>query len=126
MKKYILIEIATLFVISLLLAYDFFPALNSILYIPKALLILLFIGMVLFSFFIGQGKEKSTKEIPTRQIVFLVYTLALIIVFTAMGGTSQVGISLDSPALWIVVVISVIQIQRQWKKAAKQDRGDVG
>jgi hypothetical protein len=49
-------------------------------------------------------------------MVSMLYLLSLVVVFTVLGGVSQVGISLNSPILWIVIVISIYEIYAQNKK----------
>lgn len=43
------------------------------------------------------------------------YLFVLILVFTLIGGVSQVGLSLSSPVLWLVIAISVIELIREVK-----------
>lgn len=121
-KSTVLMEVAGLLVLTILLAYDFFPALNNVFYIPKGILLLLLATVLLLGLFSGRKQVRNAKESLVRHVVTLVYLLLIITVFTLMGGTSQVGISMESPTLWIIVAISLIQIQRQWRKAATVDR----
>lgn len=115
-KSNVLYEVVTLLVITILLAYDYFPALNTIFYIPKLWMFFALAAILIISFFVNQRYEESAKQLLIRHVVVLIYSLLLLSIFTLMGGSSQAGISLDSPALWIVVVIGIFQINRQRKK----------
>ncbi|MFC4411788.1 hypothetical protein ACFOZY_15465 [Chungangia koreensis] len=115
-----LYEIATLLVITILLAYDYFPALYSIFYLPKPWMFFALAAILIISFFVNRRYEESAKQLLIRHVVVLVYSLLLLSIFTLIGGSSQVGISLDNPALWIVVVIGILQINRQRKKLNDQ------
>jgi FtsH-binding integral membrane protein len=121
-KSNVLYEVATLLVITILLAYDFFPALNTIFYIPKPWMLLALATILIISSFVNRRYEQSAKQLLIRHIVVLVYSLLLLSIFTLMGGSSQVGISLAHPALWIVVAFSLIQINRQRKKMNDQGK----
>ena len=49
-------------------------------------------------------------------MVSMLYLFLLVVAFTVLGGISQVGISLNNPGLWIVIVISIYEIYEQIKK----------
>jgi len=99
-----------------LLAYDFFPDLLEFFYLPKSILFALLIIIVIFSIFANRFQKDDSRIILLWQIVSTLYLLSLIVVFTVLGGISQVGISLKSPVLWIVIGISIYEIYKQNKK----------
>lgn len=103
--------------VTLLLAYDFFPEVNGFLQLPKPLFIGLFLLTLFSGFFINQlQKVPSPKSDLLWQTILSSYLLLLIIVFTLLGGASQVGISLSNPVLWIVLLITFFDISKQYKK----------
>lgn len=107
----------TLISITLLMVYDFFPELNGFIQIPKPV----FIGLVLLILFSGfflnrNNSESSPKSDLIRQVILTSYLIILIVVFTLLGGISQVGISLSNPFLWIVLMITVYEHMKQYKK----------
>ena len=108
----------TLIAMTLLIVYDFFPKLNGFIQIPKPV----FIGFVLLTLFSGiffnrnNKSESSVKSDLIRQVIFTSYLIVLILVFTLLGGNSQVGISLSNPFLWIALMITVYDHMKQYKK----------
>lgn len=113
-------------ILILLIIYDFFPGLNLSVYIPKPILIGLMLLTVLISIFRnGFQKDQFTQENLKRQIITVGYLFALIIILTLAGGVSQVGISLMNPFLWIVLVISIFDIGKGYKRVrASQHRSE--
>ncbi len=102
--------------LTLLMVYDFFPNLNQILYIPKPVLIGLLLVILLVGFFINRiQKDDSPRSSFWWQVAITSYLLILLVVFTLFGGISQVGISLSSPVIWILLVISVFDILKEYK-----------
>lgn len=81
-KSTVLMEVAGLLVLTILLAYDFFPALNNVFYIPKGILLLLLATVLLLGLFSGRKQVRNAKESLVRHVVTLVYLLLIITVFT--------------------------------------------
>ncbi|MBU0906233.1 MAG: hypothetical protein KKF57_13655 [Firmicutes bacterium] len=115
-KTNIFIIVLMLLTMTTLLAYDFFPDLLEFFYLPKSILFALLIIIVIFSIFANRFQKDDSRIILLWQIVSTLYLLSLIVVFTVLGGISQVGISLKSPVLWIVIGISIYEIYKQNKK----------
>ena len=115
-KTNVFIIVLILFTMTILLAYDFFPDLLEFFYLPKSILFALLIIIVIFSIFANRFQKDDSRIILFWQIVSTSYLLSLIVVFTVLGGISQVGISLKSPVLWIVIGISIYEIYKQNKK----------
>ena len=102
--------------LTLLMAYDFFPSFSSLLSVPKPILIGLLLLILLVGFLINRiQKDVSPKISFWCQVVFSSYLLVLLFVFTLFGGISQVGISLSSPVVWILLVISFFEIIKEYK-----------
>ncbi|WP_025783473.1 hypothetical protein [Sporosarcina sp. D27] len=103
--------------VALLMAYDFFPKINDLLSIPKPivnvfLLLILFVGFYTTPLL----KDHTLRSNFLWGAATVIYLMGLIIVFTILGGNSQVGLSLTSPALWLVLAISVFELYREYKK----------
>lgn len=117
MKKLNLsLMLVMLFAMTVLLAYDFFSTFNNLIIIPKTLLITLIIIIVLVSIFSNRMQKEDSIEILRYEIITLLYLFMLVVLFTILGGSSQVGITLRNPVLWIVIAISVFEIFQQQKK----------
>lgn len=106
-----------LLAMTVLIAYDFFPTFNNLIIIPKSLLITLIIIIVLVSIFLNRTQKEESIEILHYQFITLLYLFMLIVLFTILGGSSQVGITLRNPATWFVIAISVFEIFQQKKRA---------
>ncbi|PIC81912.1 hypothetical protein [Sporosarcina sp. P1] len=103
--------------ITVLLAYDFFSNFNELFYIPKLLFIGLILLILLGGFFENRYlKNESLKYGYLFQIAFTSYLLTVLIVFTLLGGVSQVGISLSSPVVWILLIITFYDIRKEYKE----------
>lgn len=105
-----------LLAMTVLLAYDFFSPFNNLIIIPKPLLITLIIIIVLASIFSNRIQKEDSMEILRYQIITLLYLFMLVVLFTILGGSSHIGITLRNPLLWIVIAISVFEIFQQKKK----------
>ncbi|WP_432355817.1 hypothetical protein [Sporosarcina sp. A2] len=106
-----------LFFITVIMAYDFFPKLNNLVSIPQPVVIGLIVLSLLLGFFVTRLQKDNSPRVKFMwQVAFMSYLVGLIIVFTLLGGVSQVGISVSSPALWIVLAISVGEILHEYKK----------
>lgn len=101
--------IIALAALTLLLIYDFFPKLISFINIPKSILIVLILVITLIGLFMNRPQKEDVPRFnPLWQIIVLAYFIALIMIFTLIGGISQVGLSLTTPFLWIMFFISII------------------
>ncbi|WOV82977.1 hypothetical protein PGH26_08470 [Sporosarcina jeotgali] len=108
--------------ITALMAYDFFPQLSELLFVPKPLIIMLLLLILFSGYFVTRLQHDGSQKFKFLwQVAFTTYLLALLIGFTLLGGVSQVGISLSSPALWIVLVISLFEIYQEYKKLPPAD-----
>lgn len=116
--KELYVMIFILIPLTLLMVYDFFPKLNGFLFLPKPMLIGLLLLIVSLGFFTKHfQKEKSAQSSFWWNVSLVSYLLSLIVLFTLLGGNSQVGISLSNPVLWIVVALTVFEMRKEYKKA---------
>lgn len=120
MKRKIL-SVSVLVILTLLIIYDYFPQLIYFLHIPKSVLVGLLLLTIIIGIFMNYlQKEVSSKSTLSWQVTTILYLLALISILTLLGGTSQVGISLSNPVLWIVLLISVFELVREYKKVKER------
>ena len=117
MKKVnVFIIVLMLLSMTSLLAYDFFPDLIDFIYLPKSLVVALLIIIVIFSILSNRFQKDNSRLILLWQLVSMLYLFLLVVAFTVLGGISQVGISLNNPVLWVVILISIYEIYEQSKK----------
>lgn len=110
--------IVTVF-ISLLLAYDYFSVFNEVFYIPIYAIMGIFACIVIFSIFIE--RKTNTNNSLKWQLFIVIYITALMGVFSLMGGKSVVGLSLTNKFVWIVIIISLMEMFFKWKNLDKQN-----
>lgn len=103
-------------IMTVLLAYDFFPDLLTYRVLPEILVLLVLLVLVSVSIFYNRLKIDDSKEILVWQLTSTCYLFLVIVIFTMLGGASQVGISLSNPILWLVLAVSTIEIYQQKKK----------
>lgn len=103
--------------ITVLLAYDFFPKFNEMFHIPKPLFIGLILLILLGGFLENRYlKDESPKYGFLFQIALTFYLLTVLSIFTLVGGVSQVGISLSSPVVWILLIITLYDSRKEYRK----------
>ncbi|MDF2067465.1 hypothetical protein [Bacillus sp. Cr_A10] len=121
MKKLnLLLMLIFLLSVTVLLTYDFFPMYTNLVDIPKRLLISLIIVIVIISIFTrNKNQKKDSKTILRFQTLLFIYLVGLIVLFTILGGTSQIGLNLQNPVLWVVIVISILGILKQRQKVRR-------
>lgn len=112
--KYITLLLALCFTI--LFAYDYFPAAQQIVKLPVSLLVILMIGLMLISLLFSKNKNLDKKSVLKWKVWVTAYIILLMIVFTALGGHSQSGISFNNTFFWLVMLIAVMDIFSDWKK----------
>lgn len=114
MKNSYLISMGfTILLITLLMAYDFFPRFQDLFYIPKVIIIGLLLLVLLFG---GIRKGDAPKMNFWWQMILVSYLLGLMIIFTLFGGTSQVGLSLSSPVIWVLLIFSSWGLIKEYNK----------
>lgn len=115
-KRWLLMAGLTVLPLTLLIAYDFFPTLNDSLHIAKPVFFTMLLVILLAGFFSHRLEKNQSPKIGFWWQIFIMgYLLLLLVVFSLMGGVSQVGLSLSSPVLWMVLLISVYQAIKEYK-----------
>ncbi|QCR34388.1 hypothetical protein C1N55_03035 [Lysinibacillus sp. SGAir0095] len=107
--------------ITLLFVYDFFPEVPFANAIPTGVLLILILGALLFRFVFKKHDATDIKKDIQWQIVLTLYILALLVLFPLLGGKSSSGISFESGALWVMILISVFEIYSKWKKVKRAE-----
>ena len=113
-----LTTITFIILLTLLLAYDYFPDLKKIIEIPRPVFISIFIGLVIVSLILNpknEGGKENRNELRWDFFIIL-YIIAVMIIFSLLGGTSSAGVSFSNVVFWIVLGISIIKLYFQWKK----------
>lgn len=113
-----MLHVAFMVFISLLLAYDYFSVLNEMFYILMLVFIGVLVCMVIFSTFFE--RRNNTSNSLKWQLFILLYITTLMGVFSLMGGKSTVGLSLTNKFIWIVIIISFIEMFFEWKRVDKK------
>ncbi|MES1040848.1 hypothetical protein [Peribacillus simplex] len=115
MKLKILLRIGIFLLFSFLIIFDYFPNIvfNAI---PKTTLTIGIISLAFIYIVINRGNTKESESSLILEAVFIFYTLVLIGVLTLMGGESIVGISLKTPILWIVLVLTLVDMTLRYRK----------
>lgn len=105
-----------LLAITLLFIYDYFPESLLAYKIPKSIVISAFVGIIMLSFLLKRYRNPDSKEILKWQLTSTIYILLLMSLFTALGGESVSGLSLDSELIWVVLLFSVYEMFARWRK----------
>ncbi|UOE56119.1 hypothetical protein LIT38_03785 [Bacillus sp. CMF12] len=110
------LELIIFLAFTLLFVCDYFPD-NPLAYkTPKNVVIILFVGLFLTSFFIKRYRDTNRELALKWQLCSIAYILFLMGLLTVFGGQSASGISFDNGFLWIGFLISSIEIFSNWKK----------
>jgi L-asparagine transporter-like permease len=98
-----LLEIVYLLCFAVLLYIDFFAHET-----PKWVVMVLF-GVIIVSILLSYipKREESAKRTGIFSFVTTLFLFLLVLIFDMMGGESNVGITLDHPIIWALVIISV-------------------
>lgn len=110
------LEFMILLAITLLFIYDYFPESLLAYKIPKSIVISAFVGIIMLSFLLKRYRNPDSKEILKWQLTSTIYILLLMSLFTALGGESVSGLSLDSELIWVVLLFSVYEMFARWRK----------
>lgn len=104
---------------TVLLAYDFFPELSSVVAIPNAIFILILLTLIIVSIIVGKAKGRTNKASLKWQLVTTLYIIFLVGLFTILGGESAVGISFTNRVFWVVFAVWLIDIIFRWRRENK-------
>ena len=114
------IEGLFLFSITVLLIYDYFPNVSLKERLTPTILLSLMFGTVVALFLLKSFREYTVKELFKSQLFTLVYLLFLLGVLKLAGGESTLGISFSHLGVWVVVIISLLQLVVLWKKLKRE------
>ena len=107
------------------LAMDYFPEVTGGAVGERAiftLIFLCFIAAVVAEVLLPRKKNKKISvPIFEHDLFFIMYVIALIALYTFLGGHSQIGLTIAHPVLWIFVVYAFIK----WNIDRKQDKEEV-
>lgn len=119
------LRISVLVIIAIGLAMDYFPGLTGGVVGSTAIFILIFlcfIGAVVAEILLPRKQNKKV-NVPLfeHDLFFILYVIALIALYTLLGGISQIGLTIAHPVLWVFVVYAVIK----WNLDRKHDKKEI-
>lgn len=100
---------------TILLLFDFFPGISEIVLVPKPILVGSLLVVYCAGIFLTPTKKEQKFDV-LWQVMYPLYLLLLLLIFTLLGGNSQSGISFSNPILWVVLLISALDIRKSYKK----------
>lgn len=116
-----ILKYLTFLLLTILLIDDYFPDAFPFLNISFSQWIVLAIIFAIFAFIDKKGSQKL--ELKERLFIN-VYLFGLIGILTLLGGDSSNALSYSNPVLWIILVIEVFGIRKEWKKKLKDENVD--
>lgn len=115
MNLKILLRIGIFLLFSFLMIFDYFP--HPVLKdIPKTVLTIGVVSLAVVYIVINRKTEKDCENSLIGEAVLIFYMLVLIGVLTVMGGKSTVGISLNNPMLWFVLLLTIVDMTVRYRK----------
>ncbi|MFC0472421.1 hypothetical protein ACFFHM_18525 [Halalkalibacter kiskunsagensis] len=120
------LRISVLVVIAIGLAMDYFPELIGGMignYVIFSIIGICFVAAVIAEILLPRKKgQKANVPLFEHDLFFIFYVIAVIGLYTFLGGQSQIGLSLAHPVLWIFVVYAFIKwnLERKQEKKAEQ------
>lgn len=120
----VLSTLAFLFGLTIILVIDYFPSMfprNSI-----YLAAILFVISIIISIYLEKRDKYKSKEVKIKQLILeiisLIFFISLVISLTLLGGkSSETNITISSPILWIVIIISIKQLYSHWVQLKSKD-----
>ncbi|WP_017729459.1 hypothetical protein [Halalkalibacterium ligniniphilum] len=67
-----------------------------------------------------EEKKKYALPIIENDLFLILYVIGLIALFTALGGRSQVGLTLTHPVIWVFVIYAMLK----WRVDKKQEKNE--
>ncbi|MGE7763022.1 hypothetical protein [Peribacillus sp. NPDC097895] len=125
MNMKILLRIGIFLLFSFLMIFDYFPHIifNDI---PKTVLTIGMISLAIVYIVINQKTEKNCETNSLiGEAAFIFYMFVLIGVLTLMGGKSTVGISLNNPILWFVLLLTIVDMTVRYRRKKNSNKGTV-
>ncbi|TDL88587.1 hypothetical protein E2R55_15480 [Vibrio vulnificus] len=102
-------------ILTLLLIHDFFPVFFLSDIVSPEVLLGIMIGLFLSVLF-KKDRHVDHGAKFKEQLFSTLYLLSLVVLLTALGGRSTIGISLKDVFLWIVLLLSCYHTFSYWKK----------
>lgn len=118
-------EIISMLLVTILLVNDYFPSLSISQAIPKKVLLGLIIGMIIISNLFNRYKNSASSNIFKWGVWWLLYFIFLLGLLTVLGGKSRTDISFDNGFMWVVILLSVIELFSKYKKAKQNEAWDI-
>lgn len=112
--------VSGLFGATLLLCLDFYHKWSIWGTFPKIVWLIIGFGLLLFSVYAPAITGRMQHFYVEVAVMF--YLVALIIILPYLGGHSSVGFSANEPVLWIVILLTVWQLNSYRKRIAKQTK----
>ncbi|WP_332634328.1 hypothetical protein [Halalkalibacter flavus] len=118
------LRISVLIVIAIALAMDYFPWITGGLVGRNLIFVILgfcFLLAVVAELLIPR-KEHRKVNVPLfeHDLFFIFYVVAVIGLYTILGGYSQIGLHITHPVLWVFVVYAFIKWNLDRKHANKE------
>ncbi|MDT8862400.1 hypothetical protein N0O92_19510 [Alkalihalobacillus sp. MEB130] len=118
------LRISVLIVIAIALAMDYFPELTGGLFGRTSVFIILGLCFVLavVAEILLPRKDNQKVNVPLfeHDLFFIFYVVAIIGLYTVLGGYSQIGLNFNHPVLWVFVVYALIKWNLDRKHAKKE------
>jgi hypothetical protein len=105
---------------TLLMCMDFYQEWGFWESLPKLLWVLVGFAFLMFSVFSPASNGKMVHFYIEAFV--MAYLVALILILPLFGGTSSVGFNANEPFLWIVILLTVWQLNSYRKRIVKQQK----
>ncbi|MFJ7850129.1 hypothetical protein ACIQXR_14910 [Peribacillus sp. NPDC097224] len=114
------LQVITLVIFTPVIVLDYFPNLSLVRVIPDGILLWLILVIYVISFSFKRFSDGNLREWLQWQVLSLFYLLSLLALLTILGGQSTAGIAFDSPFLWLILLMSCLDIYSRWKKLKQE------
>ncbi len=104
---------------TILMCYDFFSEWTIWRLFPKWILLVIGFALLLFSVYPPTAAKDKLKHFYVEATV-MVYLVVCILALPYFGGHSTVGFSLNEPFFWIIVLLTVWQLNSYRKRILKE------
>lgn len=114
------LQVITLVIFTPVIVLDYFPNLSLVRVIPDGICLWLMLVIYVISFLFKRFSDGNPREWFQWQVLSLFYLLSLLALLTILGGQSTAGIAFDSPFLWLILLMSCLDIYSRWKKLKQE------
>ncbi|MFJ7744592.1 hypothetical protein [Peribacillus sp. NPDC097295] len=118
-----ILQLMILVIFTPIIVFDHFPDLSLARAIPEGILLWLFLVIYLISFSFKGLNDMNLKADLQWQVYSLIYLLSLLAFLTILGGQSSSGIGFDNPFLWLILLMSCLDIYSGWRKLKREIKG---